>query len=596
MGEPGTSHEPTVAPFSHNRMFDQVIYHAPAKIAVMRVSRLKVENFRAIVDTELSLDKLTALIGVNGAGKTSFLLALERFFSDKSGRIKKEDFNDVGESIIITVKFEGVGEEDKCEIRCEWKCETEDAENAGDGKITVTTPQYMWKNKVSGEWEGNTNAKCKAFLKKYVNVIYVPAEHETDDDGEDKKNTLLEKIIDGTVRNIASGEEEEKERRITFQEQFNDKLERVERSLNRKLCGGGGIGSAPNSKVMLRFKDPDLTLETDLKIIDKVNNRNIEHKYVGQGTKRAFYMAALEVRADILMIETKEGDAKKIVKDKNALTLVIIDEPELHQHPQRQRLLLLALQKLSNASHQVVYTTHSSLMVTLKTPMEIRKVVRDSKGVHVHTGDTLKDLPVRGRMIKAMEEAIFASGAIVVEGHTDETIINTILRETNHDGQPIMDTLIKEEAAVVACGGKESMQNFCDVFKSLEIKQFVIWDGDLEKKDGKVKDPKEEAKNNRERAKNARAQNKKIADKIDMKQESLEELETKKDEYVEALGGLCFGIDGPTYLEKHFDVPKGDLERIVKKGEDIGPKFISTGFEDTEFYKSIIRIHDYFAS
>ena len=54
----------------------------------MRVSRLKVENFRAIASTKLNLDKLTALIGANGAGKTTFLLALERFFSDKSGRMK----------------------------------------------------------------------------------------------------------------------------------------------------------------------------------------------------------------------------------------------------------------------------------------------------------------------------------------------------------------------------------------------------------------------------------------------------------------------------------------------------------------------------
>ena len=547
----------------------------------MRISRLKVENFRAIVNTELSLDKLTALIGVNGAGKTSFLLALERFFSDKSGRIKKEDFNDVGESIIITIKFEGVGEQEECVMSCRWECKTTIDEDTGEPKTTVPAPKYKCTS--------NPKIDCKAFLEKYVNVIYVPAEHETDDDGEDKKNSPLEKIIDKTVRSIVKNDREEKEERTLYQQQFKTDLSHVETLLNNKLCGKDGIGYAPNSEVKLKFKDPDVTLETDLKIYDSVNKHDIEHRNVGHGTKRAFYMAALEVRADILIeSEGKEKDKKneeKEKKDKNALTLIIIDEPELHQHPQRQKLLLQALQNLSDTPgtpHQVVYTTHSSLLVTLKTPMAIRKVIKYDKGVKVREGANLKKASIRGRILKAMEEAIFANGIILVEGYTDEVTINTIFRKIKYNKKSIMDALVKKEVTVVACEGKGSIKHFYHVFESLNIKQFVLWDGDLNKKDEKLEE--------------SMKRNEWIVDRIGREQEFLEKLTSSEDDYVEGPNCVCFGTTGTAYWAKYFGVKNEKLKEIIPEGEDIEKKFDSAKFNESEFYKTAIRIHDYFAS
>jgi len=74
----------------------------------MRIKSIRVENFRSVKSATLELDGLTALVGANGAGKSTFLHALLVF----QGRLKPdvEDFynRDTDESIAITVTFTGL--------------------------------------------------------------------------------------------------------------------------------------------------------------------------------------------------------------------------------------------------------------------------------------------------------------------------------------------------------------------------------------------------------------------------------------------------------------------------------------------------------
>ncbi len=74
----------------------------------MRIKSIRVENFRSVRSATLKLDDLTALVGANGAGKSTFLHALLVF----QGRLKPdvEDFynRDTDESIAITVTFTGL--------------------------------------------------------------------------------------------------------------------------------------------------------------------------------------------------------------------------------------------------------------------------------------------------------------------------------------------------------------------------------------------------------------------------------------------------------------------------------------------------------
>lgn len=78
----------------------------------MFIQNVHVRNFRSILDESLPCDSLTALVGRNGSGKSSFLSALELFY-DVSARVTPEDFysENVDQDIEVAVTFAGLSEE-----------------------------------------------------------------------------------------------------------------------------------------------------------------------------------------------------------------------------------------------------------------------------------------------------------------------------------------------------------------------------------------------------------------------------------------------------------------------------------------------------
>ena len=80
----------------------------------MLIQKVHVKNFRSILDESLPCDSLTALVGRNGSGKSSFLSAIELFYNP-SAKITAEDFysEDTTQDIEIAVTFTGLSTEAK---------------------------------------------------------------------------------------------------------------------------------------------------------------------------------------------------------------------------------------------------------------------------------------------------------------------------------------------------------------------------------------------------------------------------------------------------------------------------------------------------
>ena len=70
------------------------------------IRRIRVKHFRSLLDASLNCDRLTALVGRNGAGKSSFLRALELFY-DPTARATNEDYyaGDTSEDIKIAITY-----------------------------------------------------------------------------------------------------------------------------------------------------------------------------------------------------------------------------------------------------------------------------------------------------------------------------------------------------------------------------------------------------------------------------------------------------------------------------------------------------------
>ncbi|MEM7342647.1 MAG: AAA family ATPase [Chloroflexota bacterium] len=80
----------------------------------MIIEAVQVKNFRSILNATLRCEPLTALVGSNGAGKSSFLKALKLFY-DSSPDIDEDDFydGDTDKEIEITITFKNLTDEAK---------------------------------------------------------------------------------------------------------------------------------------------------------------------------------------------------------------------------------------------------------------------------------------------------------------------------------------------------------------------------------------------------------------------------------------------------------------------------------------------------
>ena len=72
----------------------------------MQLERARIKNFRSLRDVEVAFGAHTALVGGNGAGKSSILKAIEKFYST-SKSCDADDFfgRDQGQAIEIELTF-----------------------------------------------------------------------------------------------------------------------------------------------------------------------------------------------------------------------------------------------------------------------------------------------------------------------------------------------------------------------------------------------------------------------------------------------------------------------------------------------------------
>lgn len=91
----------------------------------MRVSSVRIQNFRAFADETIRFNDYTCLVGPNGAGKSTVLTALNIFFRETSQaqtdllRLDKEDFHhgNLDDPIIITLTFDNLSPDAQVDLK-----------------------------------------------------------------------------------------------------------------------------------------------------------------------------------------------------------------------------------------------------------------------------------------------------------------------------------------------------------------------------------------------------------------------------------------------------------------------------------------------
>ncbi len=199
--------------------------------------------------------------------------------------------------------------------------------------------------------------------------------------------------------------------------------------------------------------------------------------------------------------------------------VLAVEEPELYQHPSRQRHLATVLLKLATRTllgvterTQVIYATHSPLFVGIDrfnqirvlqkvpngagTPMITRVVAgqgnsvaeelwkvcdgkdKDGNPVPTFTWETLKPR-LQAIMTPWTSEGFFADVVVLVEGEDDRAAILGTAQALGHD-------LESQGFAIIPCGGKSCLDRPALIFRSFGIPTFILWDSDKRAKEPRI--------------------------------------------------------------------------------------------------------------
>lgn len=544
----------------------------------MRLTYLRIQNFRSCRDVTLQISGLHALVGANNAGKSTVLRALDFLFNPSAKSLTEESFwnKDTGLEIRVEGAFSDLTSAEKETLgpylkpdgtfhmarsaRLGGKSGESEAESEeGQDKITVgqhyrkpiPEPEWLqesninakniiewWKVKdqlIIGElkfadsWAGTTKKpgveewkeKAKEFIaayaekipmvdkwidnpKGYANVlkgslpffVLVPAVREVAEESKGTKSSPFGKLLFAILDTVT--------------EEKKAKIEGILTDIAKQMNRTGGAERVPlivdiekrlnillndffaGCDLEIEFQTPTLEvlISTPKLYVDDGFRNLVENK--GHGLQRAVIFTILRRYAEFVTCST-EGKKRNLV--------LAVEEPELYMHPQAQRTMRRVFRKMVEGGDQVLFSTHSSLLVDVAYFDEIirleskfekidGKKTMMSMAWQVTIAKMIEDIETRipklkGKIVPASirdlyshaynphrNEGFFATKIILVEGLTEEyslPIYADALPELAFDPLGI---------SVVECGGKGSMDRLFRIFNELHIPCYILFDYD----------------------------------------------------------------------------------------------------------------------
>lgn len=518
----------------------------------MQIQKLRVVNYRAIHDAEMVVTPVTAIIGENNSGKSAFLRAIDLFF-DSAPKLKPEDFHNrqVNESIEITITFgdltpdertaygakivdgtmtvtreltigggksylvSALGSEAFAEVRNEQgksdklRCYRELRKNfelpaAGnsddiEGHLAAweeANPESLTPMRQSGFFGADNVASGK--LKSKTEFIFVPAIKNVRDELDGRGSpvrTLLSGIAKQAIENSDDYknfivESEQKIKELTSPEnapQLKDISAQLTNIMQRYYADAA-LKASWDEVTGLPVSLPT----PDVKVMDGTHIIDVD--YVGHGMQRAIILNLLEYIAQNSY--SSIGDFTEAASD----IIIAIEEPELFQHPTKQRLFFQALSKIAIKFNQetgiriqVIYATHSPLLVSLPRAHEVKRVsrVRDGDLMRVKVDQTsLQICAERTAELREFKEAdverfklnlhvftsdiaegFFGKRVILVEGVSDVAMVEAFYRSKDRD-------TLAEGIVIKATDGKYKLDKGVLMLTALGVPTYLVFDND----------------------------------------------------------------------------------------------------------------------
>lgn len=469
----------------------------------MRIQSIQVQNFRSIQDATLKCDNLTALVGANGAGKSTFLRALEVFY-DPDASFDEYDFYacNTEESIKITVTYELDVAEQTTFSNYLNKGNLVVKKELKYGSDNKPEQKYQFEDD-SGKWGDHPfffsaksrRKKPEPTLENYTRFLFIPAIRDAAVESLDKSkgDTVIGELMN-IVRSALTanadairlrGEIEERRKEIA---KLLD-LHPLMTALNETMKA-----FAPNTNIVLGWAETAFIMpdpQVNVQLSEDGYETSIER--TGHGVQRAFIITLLQQLAASSRKTTSTSGASSAAPAPNPPSthlILAIEEPELFQHPSRQRHFARVLYELAHnkrqgiaSSVQVLYCTHSPLFVNFDWFEKIRLIRKvDVTGQPKQTSVAMcpmSEIPAMSKchfssmLSPAINEGFFAERIILVEGDGDKAYLEMVARCC------FQESLEAHGIVVIAVGGKGNIIKPLRVFPEFGIPVYPVWDNDM---------------------------------------------------------------------------------------------------------------------
>jgi hypothetical protein len=393
-------------------------------------------------------------------------------------------------------------------------------------KWEAANPGSCVRMRDDGQFFGFTEVG-QGYLGRHTRFIHIPAVRDASDDATEGKGSCVTEIMDLVVRRTLANRKDFVELKDDTQKKYREIMDPV------KLTELSGLQTqlsdtlryyAPEANVSLEWAkliDIDFPLpKAEVKLHEDGYKSSVQR--TGHGLQRAFILTMLQhlVAAKGVESATEEGyRAEAEIPEHREPQLpglvLAIEEPELYQHPSRQRHMAAVLLKLAQGTipgvakrTQILYSTHSPLFVGLDRFDQIRLLrkannsagkPRVTKAVKAELDTVAEEIWVAGGrqgnkytadtfrprlhavMTPWVNEGFFADVAVLVEGEDDRAAILgvAVSMGNNFDSDGI---------SVIPCLGKNNLDRPLVIFRRLGIPVYVIWDGDHGERDAKPED------------------------------------------------------------------------------------------------------------
>lgn len=383
-------------------------------------------------------------------------------------------------------------------------------------KWEAANPGSCTRMRDGGEFFGFTGVG-QGYLGRHTRFILIPAVRDAADDAIEGKGSCVTEIMDLVVRRTLANRKDFVALKDDTQEKYRgimDPANLTELAGLQAQLSGTMRCYAPEANVSLAWSklvDIDFPLPK-AEVTLHEDGYKCPVQRTGHGLQRVFILTMLQhlVAAKGGDGATKEGSASETEipepeKPQLPGLLLAIEEPELYQHPSRQRYMAAVLLKLAQGAipgvarkTQVLYTTHSPLFVGLDRFEQVRLLrkaddaagkPRVTKAVKAeldavaeeiwvaggsqgskYTADTLRPR-LQAVMTPWVNEGFFADLAVLVEGEDDRAAILGVAVSMGRDFD-------SDGISVIPCGGKNNLDRPLVIFRRLGIPVYVIWDGD----------------------------------------------------------------------------------------------------------------------